>query len=202
MRPKIFSRTVRRYVAVVALLGFLTACGGSPAEQSAGAEPAAAPTAGTVISAASLTVGQRVPPPTEKPVFTMTGNISVTNKNGTLVFDRRTVERLGVHQVRLYEPWTKETLDFRGVWLQDLVAVAGADPGAVKLHIVALDDFAVDLTLADIRKGGIFLATRAGDGSVIPIAKGGPTRIVFLDGVKAGANADQWVWSIKTIDVV
>jgi hypothetical protein len=202
MRPKIFSRTVRRYGAVVALLGFLAACGGSPAEQNAGVEPAAAPTTGTVISAASLTFGQRIPPPTDKPVFTMTGNISVTNKNGTLVFDRRTVERLGVHQVRLYEPWTKETLDFRGVWLQDLVAVAGVDPGAVKLHIVALDDFAVDLTLADIGKGGIFLATRAGDGSVIPIAKGGPTRIVFLDGVKAGANADQWVWSIKTIDVV
>jgi hypothetical protein len=79
--------------------------------------------------------------------------------------------------------------------------VAGVGPDATHAHVVALDDYAVDLSLADVRAGGIILATRAGDGSAIPIDKGGPTRIVFMDGVKAGANADQWVWSVKTIDV-
>lgn len=203
MRSKISSRTVRRYSAVAVLLGFLTACGGSPAAQTAGAAPSATPATrtGTIISPATLRFGQRIPLPTEKPVFTMTGKISAPNKGSTLVFDRRTVERVGVHQVRLYEPWTKENLDFRGVWLQDLITVAGVEPGALRLHIVALDDFAVDLTLADIRAGGIMLATRAGDGSMIPIDKGGPTRIVFMDGVKSGANPDRWVWSIKSIDV-
>jgi len=193
MRPKIISRTARRYGAAVVLLGFLAACGGSPAPTTAGAKPAATAAAGTVISAASLTFGQSVPMPTGKPVFTVSGKISVTNRAGTLVFDRRTVERLGLHQVRLYEPWTKETLDFRGVWLQDLLTVAGVEADAASLHIVALDDFAVDLKLADIKAGGIFLATQSGDGSAIPLDNGGPTRIVFLDGVKAGANADQWV---------
>ena len=203
MRSKIISRTVRRYGAAVALLGFLTACGGASTTPTAGPAPAATPTTlGAVISPVTLTFGQSIPLPTEKPVFTMTGAITASNRAGTLIFDRRTVERLGVHQVRLYEPWTKENLDFRGVWLQDLITVAGVDPQAVRLHIVALDDFAADLTLADIRAGGIMLATRTGDGSVIPIDKGGPTRIVFMDGVKAGANPDQWVWSIKTIDVV
>jgi hypothetical protein len=195
-------RSKMRYAAVVALLGLVAACGDSPAAQSAGAGQAAAPATGTAISPATLTFGQGIPAPTGKPVFTMTGRISATNKAGTLVFDQQTVERLGVHQIRLYEPWTKENLDFRGVWLQDLIAVAGVPADAVRLHIVALDDFAADLTLADIRAGGIMLATRAGDGSLIPIDKGGPTRIVFTDGVKAGANADQWVWSIKTIDVI
>jgi hypothetical protein len=202
MRSKIFSRTVRRYAAAVALLGLVTACGGESATQTAGPAPAATQALGIVISPVTLKFGQSIPLPTGKPVFTMSGAITASNKGGTLVFDRSTVERIGVHQVRMYEPWNKENEDFRGVWLQDLIAVAGVEPQAVKLHIVALDDFTVDLTLADIRAGGIMLATRNGDGSLIPIDKGGPTRIVFMDGVKAGVNPDQWVWSIKTIDVI
>jgi hypothetical protein len=155
-----------------------------------------------VISAARLRAGQAVPAPAEKPVFTMSGEISATNQDGALVFDQPTVEQLGVQQVKLYEPWVKKDLVFRGVWLQDLLAVAGVAPGATRVHITALDDYAVDLTVADIKAGGIMLATRAGDGSAIPIDEGGPTRIVFMDNVKAGANADQWVWSIKSIEVI
>ena len=59
----------------------------------------------------------------------------------------------------------------------------------------------MSLSLADVRAGGILLATGDGSGAHIPIADGGPTRIVFLKGLPAGANADQWVWSLKTIDV-
>jgi hypothetical protein len=40
-----------------------------------------------------------------------------------------------------------------------------------------------------------------GDGGAIPIAEGGPIRIVFADGVASGANANQWIWSVTTIDV-
>ena len=55
--------------------------------------------------------------------------------------------------------------------------------------------------MAEVGAGGIMLATAAGDGSEIPIESGGPIRIIFMDGVKAGANADQWIWSTKIIDV-
>jgi hypothetical protein len=186
-------------VLLVALTG---AC--SEAKPTTGATPAPTVTVGTgrLISPASLAIGQPVAMPKQKPVLTVTGMITTENKVGALTLDRPTLEQLGVHQVRLFEPWTKENLDFRGVWLQDLVALAGVKPGATKLHIVALDDYSVDLSLADIRAGGIMIATGSGDGSAIPIDKGGPTRVVFMDGVKAGVNPDQWVWSIKSIDVV
>lgn len=186
-------------MTMIALAG---ACSGSPADEAAAPAPSATVFAGKIISPASLTVGQAVSPPKEKPVVTLTGKISTENKNGALVFDRPTLERLGVQQVRLYEPWAKKDMEFRGVWLRDLIAVAAVKPDATGLHIVALDDYAVNLSLADVRAGGIMVATQAGDGSTIPIDKGGPTRIVFMDGVKAGVNPDQWVWSIKTIDVV
>jgi hypothetical protein len=194
------SRTPGRIAALAAVLA-LTACGSATPATTAAPAPRATATTATIVSIATLKPGQDVPAPAGKPVFTVTGKISATNRGGTLVFDQRTVEQLGLVQVTLYEPWTKQNLEFRGVWLRDLVALAGASTAATRLHITALDDYAVDLTLADIRAGGIMLATRAGDGSAIPIDQGGPTRIVFLDGVAAGANADQWVWSIKQIDV-
>jgi hypothetical protein len=189
-----------RCVAVAGVLALVAACGGPATTQSTTAEHNAAPSA-TAVSPATLRPGQTVPPPSGKPVFTITGKITATNQNSGLALDLPTVERLAIHQVRLYEPWTKQDTDFRGVWLQDLLALAGVKSDAAKLHIVALDDYTVDLTMADIRTGGIMLATRAGDGSTLPVDKGGPTRIVFLNGVKAGANADQWIWSIKAIDV-
>ena len=188
-----------RCSAVVVVLGLAGACAGS-STPTAAPEPAAS--VGKIISVATLRPGQSIPAPAQKPVLTMMGKISAVNRGGALVFDQRTIEQLGVVQVRLFEPWTKENLEFRGVWLQDLLAVAGVNADATRLHIVALDDYAADLTLADVRVGGIMLATRAGDGSSIPIDKGGPTRIVFMDGVEAGANPDQWVWSVKTIDVL
>jgi hypothetical protein len=187
---------------VVATLALTGACSATPAAEEAAAPAPAVTTTGDLISPASLTVGQPIAAPAGKPVLTMTGRISAQNRDGALAFDLPTLQRLGVSKVRLYEPWTKEDLDFRGIWLQDLVTVAGVKAEATKLHIVALDDYAVDLSLADIRAGGIMLALSAGDGSAIPVDKGGPTRVVFLKGVAAGVNPDQWVWSIKTIDVV
>jgi len=197
------TQAVLRIGVAASVLGLATGCGGS-ADTKPGADRrpvAAVESAGQTLSAATLKPGQPVPPPTQRPVLTLTGRISVTNKGRALQLDRRTLDRLGVVQVKLYEPWAKKTLDFRGCWLQDLLAVAGVRPGATRLHITALDDYQVDLTIADVRRGGILLATMAGDGSTLPIDKGGPTRIVFMNGVKAGANADQWIWSLKTVDV-
>jgi DMSO/TMAO reductase YedYZ molybdopterin-dependent catalytic subunit len=95
----------------------------------------------------------------------------------------------------------KKQMSFQGVWLADVLKVAGVDQSARSVHFTALDDFQTDLTTTQIAKGGIFLATKSGDGSPIDIENGGPTRIVFMDGVKAGKNEDAWIWSLKTLDV-
>jgi hypothetical protein len=195
-------RIALRLGAAAALVVVAAGCAAEPtAETGTAAQPAATAYAGTVVTPASLKPGQPVPVPAKKAELTVTGKITVTNRAGALALDRSIIERMGVEQVRLYEPWTKETLDFRGVWLRDLLAVAGAAPDAATVHIVALDDYAVDLTMADVRAGGIMLAVRDGAGAQIPVDKGGPTRIVFMNGVKAGENADQWVWSLKSIDI-
>lgn len=196
------ARPLRRLGVVAALLALAAGCGGSSATTSTSSDPGAGPSgSSTVLRAATLRPGQPVPQPVGKPVLTLTGKVSAKNQGSAIALDRDGLGKLGLVQVRVYEPWIKQNVDFRGVWLRDLLDVAGAAADASKVRITALDDYRVDLTMADVRAGGILLATTAGDGAQIPIDKGGPTRIVFLKGVKAGANADQWIWSLKTIDV-
>jgi hypothetical protein len=201
-RPARGSAPALRLAVAAALLGLAAACGGSaPADGPAGTDRRPVAAAGEIIRPASLKPGQPIPQPTRKPVLSLTGKISAANRGDALVLDQRTLDQLGSVQLRLYDPWAKKVVQYRGVWLQDLLAVAGAGADSTGVHITALDDYQVDLTIADIRAGGIMLATQAGDGSVMPVDKGGPTRIVFMDGVKAGANPDQWIWSLETIDV-
>lgn len=187
---------------VAALLAAGAGCSSAPTP---GMPIAANPDAGssrspTVLRPASLRPGQPVPVPDGKALITLTGKVSAVNKEATVALDRAGLAELGLVQVRVYEPWIKQTVDFRGVWLADVLLVAGVAAEATTIRITALDDYFVDLSIADIRAGGILLATEAGDGSELPVEKGGPTRIVFLNGVRGGANADQWIWSLTTID--
>jgi hypothetical protein len=191
-----------RLGAALAVLALATSCAGPEPQSETGAPAAATRTyASTVISPAGLTAGETIAAPAGKPVLSVTGLITAANKGSTLSLDRPTLEEFGLREVRVHDPWVKQDLALRGVWLQDLLTVAGAKPEATKVRITALDDYSVELSLADVRAGGILLATSDGEGSDLPIDHGGPTRIVFAEGVPAGVNPDQWVWSLKTIDV-
>ncbi|HEX6756324.1 MAG TPA: molybdopterin-dependent oxidoreductase [Mycobacteriales bacterium] len=185
--------------AVTVLLALTAACGGSPGTSTPAADRDTAPPA--TVGPVSLKPGQPVPTPTGKPVLTLTGKVSARNRGPTVAFDLAALERIGLVHARLHDPWEKRDIEVRGIRLGDLLAVAGAGANATGLHITALDDYQVDLGMADVRAGGILLATSTGDGRPIEVHDGGPTRVVFLDGVPAGANADQWIWSLKTIEV-
>jgi hypothetical protein len=185
------------------LLALVTACGSSAAsDQGADSSAATGDTQSpTVIHEASLVTGDAVPLPRGDTVLTITGKVSADNKGNTVAFDLATLNALELVRVELYEPWAKKRLTFGGPELSDLLDLAGVDPDATSIHMTALDDYQVDLTMDEIRAGGILVATASGSGGKLPIDKGGPARIVFEDGVEAGAAAEQWIWSLKTIDV-
>lgn len=188
------------------VLGLLGAAMVLVAAACATSAPAAGPAekvdpAPVVLQAATLLPDQPVPAPTGMLLLAVTGRIGVTNGGNALSLDQQTLDALGLLRLTVHEPWVKQTLNFEGVWLSDLLRVARPDPTAQTLHITALDDYQVDLPLADVMAGGVLLATRDGDGNPIPVEDGGPTRIVFAGGVPSGASADQWIWSLATIDV-
>jgi hypothetical protein len=182
-----------RVALVAALLPALLAGCGSDA-------PSRSDTAPVVLRAATLRPGQPVPAPAGPTLVTLTGKVAAANMGEDVALDRRTLDRLTQVELRTYEPWVKKDLSFRGVWLADVLALAGAGP-VDEVQIVALDDYTVRLDRAALRGGGILLATADGAGRPIAVEDGGPTRIVFAPGTAAGANADQWIWSLRTIDV-
>lgn len=185
-----------RLLAGILVAAVLAGCGGTAAPAADGTASAAP----LVLREATLRPGQPVPAPAGSPLITVTGNVGRANQGDLVALDRRTLARLSQVQLSTYEPWVKKDLSFRGVWLADLLALAGAAPTA-GVRVTALDDYAVDFTAAEIRDGGILLATSDGAGTDIPIQDGGPTRIVFQRGLRAGVNADQWIWSLRSIEV-
>lgn len=189
----------RLLVIISGLLVSLLGCVDQSAlTETAGSQPTVAP---TPIALPQRTPGEPVPTPTGPVVLTLTGKIGQLNDGAALRLDPALLDQLGLVKVTVFDPWVKKELQLQGTWLNDLLDVAQPTAAAQSIHITALDNYQVDLTLGDIRAGGILLATRTGDGQPLPIAEGGPLRIVFVGGVPSGANADQWIWSVTMIDV-
>jgi hypothetical protein len=191
----------RLRLAVAATLAVVAvACSSAESSTSGGAVSDDRP-AVPAVSAPSLSPGDAVPAPTGKPVLRVLGKIDTTNGSDGLTLDVDTLEKLGTSSFEVYEPYEKKRIRFQGVPLARLLDLARPDASARQVHMVALDDYITDLSMDAARADGLMLATRAGDGSLLPVDHGGPTRLVFLDGAPGGDNGGDWIWSIATIEV-
>lgn len=179
--------------AAAALLALTGACA-APA-------PAVPPAPATVVATPALGPGAAPAAPTGRPLLTVSGRITSPNTGGVLRLDRAGLDALGQLEMAVDDPWAKRRLPLRGVWLRDLVDRARPAPGATSLHLTALDDYQVDLALADVRAQPILLATRTGDGADLSLEDGGPTRVVFADGLGDRFSPDLWIWNIASIEV-
>jgi hypothetical protein len=145
---------------------------------------------------ASAPAPLRLAPPVGTPILT------IDPKNGAdpVRADFAGLDAVATRTYDVYEPFDRKRMAFRGVELAAVLDAAGVPASATNVRLTALDDYVVDFKVADIRKGGVILATRAG-GDTIPVAKGGPIRIVFTDGTPLGENDDRWIWSVARIEV-
>lgn len=182
----------RTLAVIVVVLAFAQAgCGG----EDAGA-PAAATAATTKPPAAGeLRPGDELPAPTGKVILRMAGL-----EGGSAAVDMKTLERMPQIAATVTEPFLKRNVEFSGVRVKDLLAIAGAPSAAKVIKFRALDDYHVDLTIDDLLAGDALLATKA-DGKRMPVAEGGPIRIVFLGDTKVANNTDNWIWSVSSIRI-
>jgi len=136
----------------------------------------------------------------KKSILDVSGAIGSLNSSEMLSFDLATIDRLPTINVSLYEPFLKRRVTYQGVFLADILSMAKVKAGATTLHMRALDDFVTDFDLDLLETNRIVIATRE-EGKLIPVAKGGPTRVVFPDDASAGVDTEKWIWSLKTIEV-
>lgn len=168
------------------------------------AGPSAARPSYVEVSAASIGLDDQIPPPTGDVILTVTGALTKANMDGGVAFDMATLEQLGLVRYTVQDPWLDERIEFTGVLLSSLAEAVGVRPEATILHFVALDDYAVDISIADIERWPVLLATQS-NGSHMPVDEMGPTRVVFpydqFPEINHLAYKDLWIWQVSAIEV-
>lgn len=190
----------RRFLTTVILSSSLVgaACGGS----SSATPP---PELGyAVLESARISPGDAVPAPSGDVVLSLDGAISNVNNGERLDFDLETLESLGTVTYSVDDPQAEgRVVEFSGVLLETVLAVAQPAGGAQTLVAAALNDYSIEIPLADASESPVLIATRA-DGRTMPVDRFGPIRIVYpydshdLDPVE---HDPRWVWQLASIRV-
>jgi hypothetical protein len=173
-----------------AVVAFMTMRDSTP--EAAGTPRAAAATADK--SSADV---EPFPAPKGKGLLRITGVEHGNVAAHKTVVDFATLDRLAHERRTIREPFEKRNVEFTGLRIDELLARAGGQGSAGSLLMHALDDYHVELRISEIASDAM-LATRA-NGKPIPIAKGGPIRLVFTSQGGPAANTDMWIWSIDAM---
>lgn len=157
----------------------------------------------TVVSEGTLNAGDEIPAPEDEAVFTITGNIGTTNVDDSIQMDLATVESVGLVDYTVTDPFESKEITYRGVLMSELLALWQVPDDATTLHMTAINDYMVDVPIADLREYPVIFALQA-DGETMPVATRGPAMLVYpYDDFEfeTAIYNDYWIWQIKSIDV-
>ncbi|MFW7526448.1 hypothetical protein ACODM8_20275 [Vibrio ostreicida] len=110
------------------------------------------------------------------PILWVSGNIANTNADDQLVFDLAMIEGLNQGKITTNNHVVEEMAEYTGPLLMGILDHVGAKGASVK--VIAWDDYVVRISIADIKKYGVLLATHE-NGERMTIDGKGPFFIVF-----------------------
>lgn len=157
----------------------------------------------TEITAPSLAAGLSIPLPSDEPILTVTGLIGTTNIDDKIVMDRTTIEQVGLVEYATTDPTEKKVITFRGVLMRDLLDLWQVPESAETMQLTALNDYQVELPIAELRNYPILFALMA-DGQYMERNYRGPAMIVYpIDqyDFQDTRIAKKWIWQIEEIEV-
>jgi hypothetical protein len=114
--------------------------------------------------------------PTEKPILTVSGKISTTNKDNTAQFDRAMLEAIGMETIETKTPWYTGAVKFEGVSLDKLMKHIGAS--GERAVFVALNDYSSEIPVEDFAKHNVILALKR-NGEYMPVRDKGPLFVIY-----------------------
>ena len=162
----------------------------------------------TLLSLAPLSllspwVAQALDVPEGPALLTVSGKVRDTNRGGTAVFDMAMLERLPQASFSARTPWFAQARKFTGPLLRDVVAAAGGY--GTQLRAVALNDYRVDLPLADTLRYDILLA-RLLDDKPMAVRDKGPLFIIYPFDQHAELRNPVYhsrcAWQLKAIELL
>jgi hypothetical protein len=134
-------------------------------------------------------------------VLTVSGKVKSTP--GPVVFDMAALAALPQHHHTTATPWYKGPRKFSGPLLRDLLTAAGAQ--GQTLRAIALNDYRVDIPVADVQKFDVILA-RLLDDQPMPVREKGPLFVIypFADHpeLRNAVYYSRCAWQLKAIEVV
>lgn len=181
-----------RYVFVIIAL-FLLSCKSEPAYEDAY----------TVVAEATLHAGVAIPEPQQELLLTVTGKIKKANHDKAILMDRTTIEAVGLVEYTVTDPFEQRPIRYRGVLMRDLLDLWQVADDATTMQLTALNDYKIDIPLAEFRKYPILFALQA-DGVYMQPDYRGPAMLVYpVDQYQFELLAVQrkWIWQIKAIDI-
>jgi len=136
-------------------------------------------------------------------ILTVTGKISSKNLGDQIVMDLPTLEAVGVVEYAISDPFENRKIVYRGVLMRDLVKLWQVDKSAQTLHLVALNDYTIDIPIQEMQTYPVLLALQA-DGQYMKPDYHGPSMIIYpLDNYQLDpvATMKKLIWQVKTITV-
>lgn len=135
-------------------------------------------------------------------MLTVSGAIAQRNEGDVAQFDFAMLESLGGLEVETSTIWTEGVQTFEGVELIDLLAAVGAEGGT--LRAIALNDYAIDIPVADAVRGGPVVAYLR-NGAPMGLRDKGPLWIVYPYDSSPDYQTEQIyarsIWQLDRIEV-
>ncbi|HEY6134890.1 MAG TPA: hypothetical protein VIW70_12985 [Rubrivivax sp.] len=134
-------------------------------------------------------------------VLTVSGKVK--SPPGRVDFDMAALAAMSQHHHTTATPWYREARKFSGPLLRDVLAAAGAQ--GQTLRAIALNDYRVDIPVADVQRFGVILA-RLLDDQPMPVRQKGPLFVMypFADHaeLRNAVYYSRCAWQLKAIEVV
>jgi hypothetical protein len=141
--------------------------------------------------------------PTGPVVLTISGPLSLANRDGRADFDMAMLERLPQRSIRTETPWYSGARSFSGPLLRDVLAAAGAR--GKTLRVVALNDYRVEIPPDDPQRFDVILARQL-DGKAMSVREKGPLFVMYpFDAqpqLRSAVYFSRCIWQLRSIELV
>ena len=139
----------------------------------------------------------------DKPLLTISGNVTKMVADGKVQLSREALEAMPRTTFTTSTIWTEGEREFSGVALVDLVEAVGANGSTMKA--TALNNYAVDVPMADAVKGGPIIAYEL-DGKRMSVREKGPLWLVYPYDSNATYRTEtiysRSIWQLDRLEII
>ena len=156
----------------------------------------------TIGALASPALTKDLPSPVGPVILTVKGAIGTTNMEGAAQFDLAMLQALPAVTFSTTTGWTEGVHAFTGVQLKDFVAAMDSQGSLLKM--TAINDYMVEVPVADAVEGGPILAYLM-DGQEMSIREKGPLWLIYPYDTKPEYQSEviyaRSIWQLDRIEI-